>query len=143
MKIIDNPKKEKWDEICSRLSSSYSENEETVAKIFKNIENEGDKALKEYTLKYDKVSIDNFLISESEISNSVNRVDYKLKKAITRKTGARGLRSILEEILLDSMYEIPSDNNINEVVLNEDVVLGKSKPIVAYAKNKKGIETSA
>ena len=83
MKIIDNPKKEKWDEICSRLSSSYSENEETVAKIFKNIENEGDKALKEYTLKYDNVSIDNFLISESEISNSVNRVDYKLKKAIT------------------------------------------------------------
>ena len=83
MKIIDNPKKEKWDEICSRLSSSYSENEETVAKIFENIENEGDKALKEYTLKYDNVSIDNFLISESEISNSVNRVDYKLKKAIT------------------------------------------------------------
>ena len=45
------------------------------------------------------------------------------KKAISRKTGARGLRSILEEILLDSMYEIPSDSNINEVVLNEDVVL--------------------
>ena len=65
------------------------------------------------------------------------------KKAISRKTGARGLRSILEEILLDSMYEIPSDSNINEVVLNEDVVLGKSKPIVAYVKNKKGIETSA
>ena len=65
------------------------------------------------------------------------------KKAISRKTGARGLRSILEEILLDSMYEIPSDSNINEVVLNEDVVLGKSKPIVAYAKNKKEIESSA
>ena len=65
------------------------------------------------------------------------------KKAISRKTGARGLRSILEEILLDSMYEIPSDNNINEVVLNEDVVIGKSKPIIAYAKNKKEIETSA
>ena len=55
----------------------------------------------------------------------------------------RNTRSILEEILLDSMYEIPSDSNINEVVLNEDVVLGKSKPIVAYAKNKKEIETSA
>ena len=65
------------------------------------------------------------------------------KKAISRKTGARGLRSILEEILLDSMYEIPSDSNINEVVLNEDVVTGKAKPIVAYAKNKKEIETSA
>ena len=52
-----------------------------------------------------------------------------------------GLLYLLEEILLDSMYEIPSDSNINEVVLNEDVVLGKSRPIIAYAKNKKGIET--
>ena len=41
------------------------------------------------------------------------------------------------------MYEIPSDNNISEVVLNEDVVLGKAKPIVAYTKNKKDIETRA
>ena len=52
------------------------------------------------------------------------------KKAISRKTGARGLRSIMEEILLDSMYEIPSEENINEVVINSDVVKGKGNPIV-------------
>ena len=65
------------------------------------------------------------------------------KKAISRKTGARGLRSILEEILLDSMYEIPTETNINEVVINNDVVFGKARPIVAYSKSKAKIETSA
>tara|TARA_X000000950_G_scaffold277365_1_gene366644 strand:- start:992 stop:2257 length:1266 start_codon:yes stop_codon:yes gene_type:complete len=65
------------------------------------------------------------------------------QKAISRKTGARGLRSILEEILLDSMYEIPTETNINEVVINNDVVFGKARPIVAYSKSKAEIETSA
>ena len=64
-------------------------------------------------------------------------------KAIARKTGARGLRSIMEEILLDSMYEIPSEENINEVVINGDVVIGKGKPIVAYSKKKSDLETRA
>ena len=64
-------------------------------------------------------------------------------KAILRKTGARGLRSIMEEILLDSMYEIPSEENINEVVINDDVVRGKGKPIVAYSKKKSDVETRA
>jgi ATP-dependent Clp protease ATP-binding subunit ClpX len=64
-------------------------------------------------------------------------------KAILRKTGARGLRSILEEILLESMYEIPSEENINEVVINRDVVTGKGKPIVAYSKKKAEIGSSA
>ncbi len=65
------------------------------------------------------------------------------KKAISRKTGARGLRSIMEEILLDSMYEIPSEENINEVVINSDVAKGKGKPIVAYSKKKTDVETIA
>ena len=65
------------------------------------------------------------------------------KKAIARKTGARGLRSILEEILLDTMYEIPSEENINEIVVNNDVVTGKGKPIVAYSKKKTEVETRA
>ena len=64
-------------------------------------------------------------------------------KAILRKTGARGLRSILEEILLETMYEIPSEENINEVVINRDVVIGKGKPIIAYSKKKTEIESSA
>ena len=83
MEIIDNPKKEKWKEICSRLISSYNENEEIVSKIFKDVETMGDKALIKYTLKYDNVSIKDFLVSEIEISNSIGKVDSELKKAIT------------------------------------------------------------
>jgi ATP-dependent Clp protease ATP-binding subunit ClpX len=51
-----------------------------------------------------------------------------------RKTGARGLRSILESIMLDIMYELPSQTNISECIINEDVILNKQRPIVLYAK---------
>lgn len=53
-----------------------------------------------------------------------------VKQTIQRKTGARGLRSILENILLDTMYNIPDDNNISEVIINKDTVLKKTKPKV-------------
>jgi len=51
------------------------------------------------------------------------------RKAYTQKTGARGLRAILEEVMLDMMYEIPSQKQIKEVVVTEEVILGKSQPI--------------
>jgi ATP-dependent Clp protease ATP-binding subunit ClpX len=54
------------------------------------------------------------------------------KEAIKRKTGARGLRAILEEIMLDVMYEIPSQKNIKECVITEDVIKNKEKPILTY-----------
>ncbi len=53
-------------------------------------------------------------------------------QAFKRKTGARGLRSILENSMLDVMYDIPSQDRVKEVVINEDVVLRKAKPIVLY-----------
>ena len=83
MEIIDNPNKAKWKVICSRLTTSYKENEEIVSKIFKDVETMGDEAITKYTLKYDNVLIKNFLVSETEISNSVDKVDSELKKAIT------------------------------------------------------------
>ena len=52
--------------------------------------------------------------------------------AYERKTGARGLRSIMEDVLMDVMYEIPSDDNIAECVLTKDVVDGKGKPKIIY-----------
>ena len=83
MEIIDNPNKKNWKEICSRLTSSYKENEEIVSKIFKDVATMGDEAITKYTLKYDNVLIKNFLVSETEILNSVDKVDSELKKAIT------------------------------------------------------------
>jgi ATP-dependent Clp protease ATP-binding subunit ClpX len=57
------------------------------------------------------------------------------KKAIARKIGARGLRATLENILLDTMYELPSMEGVKEVIVNETVVNGVNKPILVYADN--------
>ncbi len=56
------------------------------------------------------------------------------RKAIQRKTGARGLRAILEEIMLDVMYEIPSQKGIKECLITEDTVIKNEKPILLYEK---------
>ena len=55
-------------------------------------------------------------------------------KAIVKKTGARGLRSILENILLKTMYDLPSQNNIEEVIVDASAVKGQSKPIIVHSK---------
>ncbi|MGB3918074.1 ATP-dependent Clp protease ATP-binding subunit ClpX [Thiothrix litoralis] len=54
------------------------------------------------------------------------------RKAMERKTGARGLRSILEKILLDTMYDLPSEQNVSKVVVDESVVKGESQPYLIY-----------
>lgn len=54
------------------------------------------------------------------------------KKALERKTGARGLRSILEHILLDIMYQLPSLENVEKVIIDESTVLGQSEPKIVY-----------
>ena len=59
------------------------------------------------------------------------------RKAIERKTGARGLRSIMESILLDTMFELPALEGVQEVVISEDVVIGKARPLYIYAEPKK------
>ena len=59
------------------------------------------------------------------------------KKSMNRKTGARGLRTIVENILLDTMYEIPSAENISRVVIDESVILGDSEPLLVYEPEKK------
>jgi len=54
------------------------------------------------------------------------------REALKRKTGARGLRSILENAMLDIMYEIPSKTMVKEVVVNDDVIYNREKPIIVY-----------
>jgi len=56
------------------------------------------------------------------------------KEAVKRKSGARGLRAILENIMLDVMYEIPSQPNVSECIISEEVVLRRESPIVLYVK---------
>ncbi len=64
-------------------------------------------------------------------------------KAIERKTGARGLRSILEAILLDSMFELPEKSDVEEIIINSDVVENGTKPISVHSERRDEIETSA
>ncbi|MCJ7641821.1 MAG: ATP-dependent Clp protease ATP-binding subunit ClpX [Desulfobacterales bacterium] len=56
------------------------------------------------------------------------------KEAIKRKSGARGLRAIMENIMLDVMYEIPSQSNVSECIISEEVVLRRESPILLYVK---------
>ena len=55
-------------------------------------------------------------------------------KAIKKKTGARGLRSILENILLKTMYDLPSQDNIQEVIVDSSSAKGQSQPIIVHSK---------
>ncbi|MDH3702241.1 MAG: ATP-dependent Clp protease ATP-binding subunit ClpX [Alphaproteobacteria bacterium] len=65
------------------------------------------------------------------------------QKAIARKTGARGLRSIMESILLDSMYELPGLEGVEEIVINREVVEGNAKPLHIYADRREDTGQSA
>ncbi|WP_417515261.1 ATP-dependent Clp protease ATP-binding subunit ClpX [Minwuia sp.] len=65
------------------------------------------------------------------------------RRAIQRKTGARGLRSILESILLDSMYELPSMDGVEQVVVNGEVVEGNASPLKLYADRSGELDSSA
>ena len=65
------------------------------------------------------------------------------KKAIKRKTGARGLRSILENILLDTMFELPEMGGVEEVVINAEVVEGNAAPLHIYVDKREDLGTSA
>ena len=64
-------------------------------------------------------------------------------KAIARKTGARGLRSIMEAILLDSMFELPSLAGVSEIVINREVVEGRAKPLHIYSDRRGDVGTPA
>ena len=59
------------------------------------------------------------------------------KKAINKKTGARGLRSIIEALLLKTMFNLPTMNDPDEVIVNESVVKNNSEPIITHSKIKK------
>ena len=82
-----------------------------------------------------------FEIEGAKLTFTKDSLSAIAKKALIRKTGARGLRSILEDILLETMFELPSQSTISEVVINKDVVEGKIKPLLTYSK--KNSQTSS
>jgi ATP-dependent Clp protease ATP-binding subunit ClpX len=65
------------------------------------------------------------------------------EKATARKTGARGLRSIMEAILLEPMFELPGLDDVEEIVINREVVEGRAQPLYIYTDRREDMETSA
>ena len=73
-----------------------------------------------------------FELEGAELQFRKDALSEIAKLAIERKTGARGLRSILEQLLLDTMYDLPSLKNIEKVVINKAVIQGKKSPLLVY-----------
>ncbi len=77
-----------------------------------------------------------FELEETKLSFTDEALVSIAKKAIKRKTGARGLRSILEDILLDSMFDLPGLDDVEEVVVNDEAVVSGAAPLMIYAEKK-------
>ncbi|MFQ3170038.1 MAG: ATP-dependent Clp protease ATP-binding subunit ClpX [Oleispira sp.] len=76
-----------------------------------------------------------FDMEDAELEFRESALKAVASKAMERKIGARGLRSILEGILLNSMYKIPSEENVTKVVIDEGVINGESEPLFIYESN--------
>ena len=91
--------------------------------------------VKQYQRLFEMEGID--LSFQDEALSSIAR------KAIERKTGARGLRSIMEGILLDTMFDLPGLDGVEEVVISREVVDGQAKPLSIYSEKKQEASSSA
>jgi ATP-dependent Clp protease ATP-binding subunit ClpX len=102
--------------------------EETLIRILKEPKNS---LVKQYTKLFEMENV-NLRFTDSAFSAIA-------KEAVKRKSGARGLRAILETSMLNIMYDIPSIDNVNECVISEDVILNKKGPILLYEQKKTGV----
>ncbi len=78
-----------------------------------------------------------FEMEGCEIEFRLEALQAIARKAMERKTGARGLRTILEHVLLDTMYDLPSMENVSKVVIDDATISGESKPLIIYEQNDK------
>ena len=77
---------------------------------------------------------DRFKLDGAKLVFKENALKEIAQKAIKKKTGARGLRSILENILLKTMYDLPSQEDIDEVIVDASAAKGQSQPILVHSK---------
>jgi ATP-dependent Clp protease ATP-binding subunit ClpX len=85
-----------------------------------------------------------FEMEDTELGFTDDALRAVARKAIGRRTGARGLRSILESILLETMFDLPSLEGVEEVAINGEVVEGRASPLYIYSSDKRGdVGTSA
>ena len=84
-----------------------------------------------------------FELEDAKLTFTEDALKAIAKRAIARKTGARGLRSIMEDILLDTMFELPGLENVDEVVVNEEAVGPDAEPLMIYSDSNEKEEASA
>ncbi len=84
-----------------------------------------------------------FEIEDTKLTFTDDALSAIAKRAIVRKTGARGLRSILEDILLDTMFDLPGQDDVVEVVVNEEVIGSDAAPLMIYTDAKSDSSASA
>jgi ATP-dependent Clp protease ATP-binding subunit ClpX len=84
-----------------------------------------------------------FEIEKTKLTFTDDALTAIARRAIERKTGARGLRSILEDILLDTMFELPGMDNVSEVVVNEEAVTTDAQPLMIYSEDAKEEATAS
>jgi ATP-dependent Clp protease ATP-binding subunit ClpX len=75
-----------------------------------------------------------FELEDTELDFTDDALSAIAKKAIERKTGARGLRSIMEDILLDTMFDLPGMDSVTKVVVNEEAVTSEAQPLMIHAE---------
>jgi ATP-dependent Clp protease ATP-binding subunit ClpX len=101
-------------------------NEDALIRILKEPKNA---LLKQFQMLFEMEGV-NLRLADSALAAIA-------REAMKRKSGARGLRAIMESCMLDIMYDLPSINNVKECVIGEDVVLNKEDPILLYEQSKK------
>ncbi|MCZ6606188.1 MAG: ATP-dependent Clp protease ATP-binding subunit ClpX [Alphaproteobacteria bacterium] len=84
-----------------------------------------------------------FEMEEVRLAFSDGALDTIARKAVERKTGARGLRSIMENILLDTMFDLPGLDGVKEVIINREVAEDHATPLYVYADRRDDVESSA
>jgi len=83
-----------------------------------------------------------FVMEDVELEFRENALRAVANKAMERKTGARGLRSIIENVLLDTMYKVPSEPDITKVIIDEAVINGESDPMLLYESSERAIASN-
>jgi len=101
-------------------------NEDSLVKILKEPKNS---LIKQYKRLFEFENVQLVFKNEAIVEIA--------KKAISKKTGARGLRSIIEALLLKTMFKLPTMENVSEVIVDQSVVKNNSEPLVIHSKNKK------
>ncbi|HIN88808.1 MAG TPA: ATP-dependent Clp protease ATP-binding subunit ClpX [Nitrospinaceae bacterium] len=115
-------------EFVGRFSIVATLNELDAAALMKVLSEPKNALTKQYQKLFEFESV--------RLKFTENAIRAIAEKAIAHKTGARGLRSVLEEHMLDIMFELPSRNDVEEVVVNEEVIKNSAAPLLVYHKQK-------